>query len=120
MNLAVTALHSAVFLVGSLSGPRQLLAQVRAALMQDVDSPARQPFQSHGAVQRHWSDLHPVFNPGWKTAVVDFVAINGTTASAGADFSPYSRATINPTATVTIYADSRLRSSLSTSTSPDI
>ncbi len=87
-QIAAVALTSAVFMIGSLSGPRQLLAQVRAALVQDVDSPGRQPFQA--TVQFSGTNLAsiPVSIPSGKRLVIDFVAINGTTASAGGQIQP--------------------------------
>ncbi len=80
-QVAAGALTAAVFLIGSLSGPKQLFAQVKAAMVQDVDQPARQPFQA--TVQMGPGNLSfvAVPIPSGKRLVVEYVAINGAAAS---------------------------------------
>jgi hypothetical protein len=88
-QVAAGALTAAVFLIGSLSGPRQLFAQVKAAMVQDVDQPARQPFQA--TVQMGPGNLSfvAVPIPSGKRLVVEYVAINGAAASSGGGIQPY-------------------------------
>jgi hypothetical protein len=62
---------------------RPLLAQVKAALIQDVDSPARQPFQYTASLDVSGTSGLTIPIPTGKRLVVDFIAISGAGPSTG-------------------------------------
>src|SRR5258708_16200270 len=74
-QIAAVAVTGAVLIIGSLSNPRQLLAQAKAALVQDVDQPARQPFQATVSVNSNNFVFTPVSIPSGKRLVVQYLAI---------------------------------------------
>ncbi len=65
-----------------------VMAQVRAALVQDVDQPARAPFQAVVPVNinNFTNTLVPI--PTGKRLVVDFVSLDGASQSSGAYTQP--------------------------------
>jgi hypothetical protein len=73
--------------VGKFYAP-PLMAQVRAALVQDVDQPARAPFQA--TVQLNFTNFTftPVTIPAGKRLVVDFVSVSGAAGTTGTDIQP--------------------------------
>jgi hypothetical protein len=88
-HLVACALTGAVLTVASLSGPKQLLAQAaRAALMKDVDQPARQPFQTTVTVNLNNFNYTNVPVPAGKRLVVEFLAIAGAASSASGPIQP--------------------------------
>jgi hypothetical protein len=87
-QIAAVAVTGAVLIIGSLSNPRQLLAQAKAALVQDIDQPARQPFQATVSVNSNNFVFTPVSIPSGKRLVVEYVAMSGAAASAGGPIQP--------------------------------
>src|SRR5215510_7362049 len=88
-SLSALAVTVAVLTIASLSGPKQLLAQAaRAALMKDVDQPARQPFQTTVTVNLNNPGYTNVPVPSGKRLVVEFVAIAGAAASTAGAVQP--------------------------------
>src|SRR5215510_5120442 len=88
-SLSALAVTVAVLTVASLSGPKQLLAQAaRAALMKDVDQPARQPFQTTVSVNLNNFGYTTVPIPAGKRLVVEFVAIAGSASSTSGGVQP--------------------------------
>src|SRR5215471_12758687 len=85
-QLVTAAVMGAILTIGSLSSPRRILAQVSAMLVQDVDQPARQPFQAtvpmNGVVSQNISI------PSGKRLVVDFVDVVGSAASTSGGVQP--------------------------------
>jgi len=65
-----------------------LMAQVRAALVQDVDQPARQPFQVTVPININNFTYTPVTIPAGKRLVVDYLAMSGAAQTAGAYIQP--------------------------------
>jgi hypothetical protein len=65
-----------------------LMAQARAALVQDVDQPARAPFQATVPVNISNFTFTNVPVPAGKRLVVDFLAINGAAQTSGAYIQP--------------------------------
>jgi len=65
-----------------------LMAQVKAALVQDVDQPARQPFQATVAININNFTFSPVAIPAGKRLVVDYVSMSGAAQTAGAYIQP--------------------------------
>lgn len=85
-----------------------VMAQVRAALVQDVDQPARAPFQAVVPVNINNFNYTSVSIPTGKRLVVDFVSLDGATQSSGAYTQPIillnSSVAGNPSATYYISA----------------
>jgi hypothetical protein len=75
---------------------KPVLAQVRAALVQDVDQPARAPFQVTVTVNVDNFVETPVPIPAGKRLVVDFVSLSGAAQTAG----PYIQPIVVLTSTV--------------------
>jgi hypothetical protein len=82
-QIAAAALTAAVLTVGSLSGPRKLMAQVRAALVQDVDSPGRAPFEVQVNLSLSGVSGTGVTIPAGKRLVIDHISANLSGPSAG-------------------------------------
>jgi len=87
-QIAAMALTFAVLTVASLSGPRRLLAQVRAALVQDVDSPGRAPFQASVTINVNNFTYTSVTIPTGKRLVVDYIEAHGAATSSGGPIQP--------------------------------
>ena len=67
---------------------KPVMAQVRAALVQDTDQPARAPFQVTVPVNVNNFVYTSVPIPAGKRLVIDFVAFNGAAQTAGANIQP--------------------------------
>lgn len=65
-----------------------LMAQVRAALVQDVDQPARAPFQVTVPVNINNFTFTPVSIPAGHRLVVDYISMSGAAQTTGADVQP--------------------------------
>jgi hypothetical protein len=65
-----------------------LLAQARAALVQDVDQPARAPFQVTVPVNINNFNFTPVSIPAGHRLVIDYIAMAGAAQTTGADIQP--------------------------------
>ena len=65
-----------------------LMAQVRAALVQDVDQPARAPFQVTVPININNFNFTPVSIPAGKRLVIDHVSMSGAAQTTGADIQP--------------------------------
>ena len=65
-----------------------LMAQVRAAMVQDVDQPARAPFQVTVPINITNFTYTPVVIPAGKRLVVDYISMSGAAQTAGADIQP--------------------------------
>ena len=65
-----------------------LMAQVKAAFVQDVDQPARQPFQVTVPININNFNFTPVTIPSGKRLVVDYIAMSGAAQTAGAYVQP--------------------------------
>jgi hypothetical protein len=65
-----------------------LMAQVKAAMVQDVDQPARQPFQATVPININNFTYTPVTIPTGKRLVVDYIAMSGAAQTSGADIQP--------------------------------
>lgn len=87
-QIVAMAVTCAVLTVASLSGPRRLFAQVRAALVQDVDSPGRAPFQASVTINVNNFTYTPVTIPTGKRLVIDYVEAHGAATSAGGPIQP--------------------------------
>jgi hypothetical protein len=73
--------------VGKFYAP-PLMAQVRAALVQDVDQPARAPFQVTVPININNFTVTPVTIPAGKRLVVDYISMSGAAQTAGAYIQP--------------------------------
>jgi len=67
---------------------KPLMAQVRAALVQDVDQPARAPFQATVNLTLNNFNFTPVTIPPGKRLVIDQVSYNGAAQTAGSSIQP--------------------------------
>lgn len=67
---------------------KPVLAQVRAALVQDVDQPARAPFQVTVPININNFTFSPVTIPAGKRLVVDYVSLSGAAQTAGSYVQP--------------------------------
>ena len=65
-----------------------LMAQVRAALVQDVDQPARAPFQITVPININNFNFTPVAIPAGKRLVIDYVSMSGAAQTSGPDVQP--------------------------------
>jgi hypothetical protein len=65
-----------------------VMAQVRAALVQDVDQPARAPFQATVPININNFNFTPVSIPSGKRLVIDYVSMSGAAQTSGADVQP--------------------------------
>ena len=65
-----------------------LMAQVRAALVQNVDEPARAPFQVTVPINIDNFTYTPVTIPAGQRLVVDFISMSGATETSGAYVQP--------------------------------
>ena len=65
-----------------------LMAQVRAALVQDVDQPARAPFQVTVPININNFTFTPVSIPAGKRLVVDYISMSGAAQTSGTDIQP--------------------------------
>ena len=65
-----------------------LMAQVRAALVQDVDQPARAPFQATVTVNANNFTNTAVSIPSGKRLVIDYVSLSGAAGTTGAYIQP--------------------------------
>jgi hypothetical protein len=89
-QLMAVGLAGVILIGGTILAPKRLMAQVRAALVRDEDSPGRNAFQVA-------FDLNisgglpsvPITVPAGKRMVIDYVAINGAAGTAGPYIQPY-------------------------------
>jgi hypothetical protein len=65
-----------------------LMAQVRAAMVQDVDQPARAPFQVTVPININNFNYTPVTIPTGKRLVVDYISMSGAAQTNGTDVQP--------------------------------
>jgi len=65
-----------------------VLAQVRAALVQDVDQPARAPFQVTVPININNFNFTTVTIPTGKRLVVDYISMSGAAQTSGTDVQP--------------------------------
>jgi len=65
-----------------------LMAQARAALVQDVDQPARAPFQVTVPININNFNYTPVTIPTGKRLVIDYISMSGAAQTTGADIQP--------------------------------
>jgi hypothetical protein len=65
-----------------------LMAQVRAAMVQDVDQPARAPFQVSVPININNFTYTPVTIPAGQRLVVDYISISGAAQTSGAYVQP--------------------------------
>jgi len=103
-SLTAVAVSGALLTISSLSTPRQLWAQAKAALVQDIDQPARGAFQANVIVNLATGFVNvPI--PAGKRLVVDYVAIAGAAQSGGGGIQPVilMQSTLGNAAGVTYY-----------------
>jgi len=81
--LAAAAVTCAVLAAVSLSSPGQLFAQVRAALVQDIDEPARGAFQAQVNLSLSGVSGTGISIPAGKRLVIDYVTVAGSGPSSG-------------------------------------
>jgi hypothetical protein len=87
-RIAALGVLSAALVVASLSTTRQMVAQtIRGVLVQDVDQPARAPFQVRLSLNTNILD-QTVTIPAGKRLVVDYVTVNGDATSANGGIQP--------------------------------
>ena len=67
---------------------KPVLAQVRAALTQDVDQPARAPFQASITVSINNFTSTSVPIPAGKRLVIDYISLNGAAQTSGSYVQP--------------------------------
>lgn len=67
---------------------KPVLAQVRAALVQDVDQPARAPFQVAVPININNFTFTPVSIPTGKRLVIDYISTDGAAQTAGSYIQP--------------------------------
>jgi len=67
---------------------KPLMAQARAALVEDVDNPGRNPFQVTVPININNFNYTPVSIPAGKRLVVDYITMSGATQTTGADVQP--------------------------------
>ena len=75
-RLTAVGVMTGVLILGSLSGPRHLLAQAKYALVRNVDEPGRGAFQTTVQVG-FGTGLAGVTIPAGKRLIVDYVSIHG-------------------------------------------
>jgi hypothetical protein len=75
-RLTAAGVMTAILILGSLSGPRHLLAQVKYALVRDVDQPGRGAFQTTVTVG-FGTGLAGIAIPAGKRLIIDYVSIHG-------------------------------------------
>ncbi len=75
-RLTAAGVMTGILIVGSLSGPRHLLAQAKYALVRDVDEPGRGAFQTTVQVG-FGTGLAGVPIPAGKRLIIDYVSIHG-------------------------------------------
>ena len=90
MKKTLTHLASALLLTaaGTLcAAPAK--AQVKAALVQNVDEPARAPFQASVTLSWTGTNFASIAIPAGKRLVIDYVSFNGAAQTNGAYIQPY-------------------------------
>jgi hypothetical protein len=75
-RLTAAGVMTSILLLGTLSGPRHLLAQVKYALVRDVDEPGRGAFQTTVQVG-FGTGLQGITIPAGKRLIIDYVSIHG-------------------------------------------
>jgi hypothetical protein len=75
-RLTAAGIMTGVLILGSLSGPRHLLAQAKYALVRDVDEPGRGAFQTTVQVG-FGTGLAGIPIPAGKRLIIDYVSIHG-------------------------------------------
>ncbi len=75
-RLTAAGVMTGVLILGSLSGPRHLLAQAKYALVRNVDEPGRGAFQTTVQVG-FGTGLAGVPIPAGKRLIIDYVSIHG-------------------------------------------
>ena len=75
-RLTAAAVMTGVLILGSLSGPRHLLAQAKYALVRNVDEPGRGAFQTTVQVG-FGTGLAGIPIPAGKRLIIDYVSIHG-------------------------------------------
>lgn len=65
-----------------------LMAQVRAALVQDVDQPARAPFQVTVPININNFNFTPVTIPAGHRLVIDYISMSGAAQTKSTDVQP--------------------------------
>jgi hypothetical protein len=73
--------------IGKFYAP-PVMAQVRAALMQDVDQPARAPFQATVTINSNNFVFTNIPIPAGKRLVIDYVSMSGAAATSGSYIQP--------------------------------
>ena len=86
-RLTAAGVMVAILVFGSLSGPRQLLAQVKYALVRDVDQPGRGAFQTTVQVG-FGTGLAGISIPAGKRLIIDYVSIHGNAVGYGGAIVP--------------------------------
>jgi len=86
-RLTAVGVMTGVLILGSLSGPRHLMAQVRWALVRDADNAGRNAF--HTTVQVGFgTGLVGVPVPAGKRLVIDYTSIHGNAVGNGGAIVP--------------------------------
>jgi hypothetical protein len=67
---------------------KPLMADVKSALVQDVDNPGRNPFQATVTVNVNNFTYTPVPIPAGKRLVVDYISMSGAAQTTGEDIQP--------------------------------
>jgi hypothetical protein len=90
-QLVGAAVFGAILIAGSLSNPRQLLAQaVKAVITKDQDEHARGAFQTTVSLNaNNGTSFVSVPVPVGMRLVVDYVATSGAAASTNGNIQPY-------------------------------
>src|SRR6476660_2637923 len=81
-RVTAAGVMTAILILGSLSGPRHLLAQVKYALVRDVDQPGRGAFQTTVTVG-FGTGLAGIPIPAGKRLIIDYVSIHGNADGTG-------------------------------------
>jgi len=85
--LTLAAALALLGVLGKFYAP-PLMAQVRAALVQDVDQPGRAPFQVTVPINIDNFNFTPVTIPAGHRLVIDYISMSGATQTSGAYVQP--------------------------------
>jgi hypothetical protein len=104
-HLVALAVTGAIIALGSIAVPHKVWAQAKAALVRDVDQPARGAFQPNVTLSITGTESTGISIPAGYRLVVDFVTISGTSQAIGGGIQPVVifTSTVGATPTVGYY-----------------
>ena len=88
-HLVALGVMGAIIALGSIAVPHKVWAQAKAALVRDVDQPARGAFQTSVDLNVSGGSSTGITIPAGYRLVVDYVAMDGGAQSIGGGIQPY-------------------------------